>query len=128
MSKVSASIEMIPDDEPASVTIGGGETEAFFQFRIPKGKGDKGNKGTDAAEITGINLTSNGGLHFVLSDGRELSTDSVIGPAGRNVQKVTLEGDGMLRFDMSDGTSLKAGPVFEGGTVVVDASTTAKGV
>ena len=97
----------ITDGENIIATYADGSTQNLGT--ITGAKGDKGDPGKNGTSISAVSADKNKNLIVTLSDGQKFNLGSYVGPTGRGIKSVGVNGDYELILTMTDGTIINTG-------------------
>lgn len=97
----------ITDGENIIATYADGSTQNLGT--ITGAKGDKGDPGKNGTSISAVSADKNNNLIVTLSDGQKFNLGNYVGPTGRGIKSVGVNGDYELILTMTDGTVINTG-------------------
>ena len=97
----------ITDGENIIATYTDGSTQNLGT--ITGAKGDKGDPGQNGTSISAVSADKNNNLIVTLSDGQKFNLGNFVGPTGRGIKSVGVNGDYELILTMTDGTIINTG-------------------
>ena len=97
----------ITDGENIIATYADGSTQNLGT--ITGAKGDKGDPGKNGTSVSAVSADKNNNLIVTLSDGQKFNLGNFVGPTGRGIKSVGVNGDYELILTMTDGTIINTG-------------------